>query len=160
MVYDELCQLAAAYLRRERADHTLDAPALVHEAYLRLIDQRRVQWRNRAHFFGIAAQAMRRILVDHARRRCYAKRGGDRERFALDDALFISAQRAPELVALDDALKSLEALDADQAKIVELRYFAGLTTGEIATLLDSSSRTVTRRWRMARAWLFQELSGR
>lgn len=156
-VYDELRSLAGAYLRRERSDHTLQTSDLVHEAYLRMIDQQRVDWQGRAHFFGIAAQAMRRILVDHARARLYAKRGGGRAPVPLDGTLELGQIRDPELVALDDALGALEKVDPQQARVVELRYFAGLTGEEIAHVLGQSVRSVSRRWRMARAWLYQEL---
>ncbi|RMH21307.1 MAG: sigma-70 family RNA polymerase sigma factor [Acidobacteria bacterium] len=157
-IYGELRQLAAAYLRRERNGHTLETAALVNEAYLRLVDQRRVRWRNRSHFFGIAAQAMRRVLVDHARRKRYRKRGGDRRRLALDEVCELPVERAAELIALDDALRDLAALDPEQARIVELRYFAGLTLEEIAELFGCTVRTVSRRWRMARAWLYRQLA--
>ncbi len=157
-VYDELHSLAASYLRRERPDHTLQTSALVHEAYLRLVDQKRVRWHNRVHFFGIAAQAMRRILVDHARSQLYAKRGSGVRKLSLDEALTVSAQRAPELIALDDALTSLAAMDPQQARIVELRFFAGLTSEEIGHVLDVSVSTVTRGWRTARAWLYRSLT--
>lgn len=157
-VYAELRQLASSYLRRESSGHTLQTSALIHEAFLKLIDQREVQWQNRAHFFGIAAQAMRRILVDHARGQRYAKRGGGRRRLSLEEVCELPVERPPELVALDDALSDLAAIDPEQAKIVEMRYFAGLTGEEIAALLGQSVRTVTRRWRMARAWLYLELT--
>ncbi len=158
VIYDELHQLAASYLRRERSSHTLQTSELVHEAYLRLIDQRQVRWQNRAHFFGIAAQAMRRILVDHARRRLYAKRGGAICHLSLEQAPELLVERASELVALDEALQALAAFDEEQARIVEMRYFAGLSSDEIALVLGRSARTVSRRWRMARAWLYHELN--
>lgn len=157
-VYDELRSLAGSYLRRERSGHTLQTSDLVHEAYLRLVDQQRVSWQNRAHFFGVAAQAMRRILVDHARAQLYAKRGGGRAALPLDGTLELGTIRPPELVALDDALGALEQADPLQARVVELRYFAGLTGEEIAVVLGQSVRSVSRRWRMARAWLYQELA--
>ena len=156
-VYGELRELAVAYLRRESIGHTLQTSALIHEAFLRLIDQRRVRWRSRSHFFGIAARAMRRILVDHARSHRYAKRGGGRRRLSLDEVCELPVDRPPELEALDDALRDLATIDPEQAQIVEMRYFAGLTNAEIAKLLGQSTRTVTRRWRMARAWLYLEL---
>lgn len=158
VVYDELHDLAEAYLRREREDHTLETSALVHEAYLRLIDQKKVQWQNRTHFFGIAAQMMRRILVDHARSHLYAKRGAGAPKLSLDEALTLSLERAPELVALDEALDRLAHLHPQQAKIVELRFFVGLSAEEISQILGVSSRTVTRGWRIARAWLYDCLS--
>lgn len=158
LVYDELRSLASAYLRRERPDHTLQTSALVHEAYLRLLEQQRVRWHNRTHFFGIAAQAMRRILVDHARSQLYAKRGGGAPKLSLDEALTLSAERAPELVALDDALIGLAAVDPQLARIVDLRFFAGLTHAEISHVLGISLTAVTRGWRAARAWLYRTLT--
>lgn len=157
-VYDELRSLAASYLRRERPGHTLQTSALVHEAYLRLVDQTRVRWHDRRHFFGIAAQAMRRVLVDHARGHLYAKRGGGARRLSLDEALTAAAESAPELVALDEALDRLAAADPQQAKIVELRFFGGLTGEEIGELLGVSVSTVTRGWRLARAFLYRSLT--
>ena len=158
VVYEELSGLAAAYLRRERADHTLQTVDLVNEAYLRLVDQRRIRWQNRAQFFAIAAQMMRRILVNHAKKYLYAKRGGGARKLALDEVLEFSVEKAPELVALDDALRRLASFDPRQARIVELRFFAGLTSEEIAEVLGISVPTVTRDWRTARAWLYQTLS--
>jgi RNA polymerase sigma factor (TIGR02999 family) len=155
LVYDELRRLAGAYLRRERRGHTLQTSALVHEAFLRMIDQR-VAWQNRAHFFGIAAQLMRRILVDHARSRDASKRGGGETHLALDEA---EAQDA-DVIALDDALNSLAAFDPRQSRIVELRYFGGLTIEETAEALGVSHATVEREWSLARAWLRRELSGK
>jgi RNA polymerase sigma-70 factor (ECF subfamily) len=157
LVYDELRRLADSYLRRERAAHTLQATALVHEAYLRLVDQRRVRWQNRAHFFGIVAQLMRRILVDHARAHQAAKRGEGQVKLSLDEAINVSAERAAEVVALDEALTSLAELDEQQSRIVELRYFGGLSNQEIAEVLGISAPTVTRQWRLAKAWLYHEL---
>jgi len=157
VVYRELRRLAASHLRREPRGRRLDTTELVHEAYLRLVDQKRVHWQSRHHFFGIAAQAMRRILVDEARSRLYAKRGSGRRPLPLDRALELPLEHASELIALDDALSDLAAIDREQAQIVELRYFAGLTHEEIAQLLDVSARTVGRRWRMARAWLYEQL---
>lgn len=157
LVYAELHQLAHNYLRRERRGHTLQSAALVHEAFLRLVDQR-VAWRNRAHFFGIAAQLMRRILVDYARSRGSEKHGGEQIHLALDEALDEAAARDAELVALDDALTSLAALDPQQSRIIELRYFGGLTIEETAEALGVSDTTVEREWRLARAWLLRELS--
>lgn len=157
LVYDELHKLAHYYLRRERDDHTLQTTALVNEAYMKLIDQQ-VTWRNRAHFFGIAAQAMRRILVDYARAARNAKRGGPQPRLALDEALDQAAERDADLIALDDALTSLAAFDPQQSQIVELRYFGGLTIAETAEVLGISDSTVEREWALARAWLRRELS--
>lgn len=157
LVYDQLRRLAAHQLERERADHTLQPTALVHEAYLRLVDQHAVDWQNRAHFFGLAAEMMRRILVNHALARQAAKRGGHETRLALDEILEQAATQAVDLPLLDAALNKLAALDPQQARIVELKYFGGLTIEEIATVLDISSATVKRDWRMAKAWLFQEL---
>jgi RNA polymerase sigma factor (TIGR02999 family) len=158
LVYQELRRLAASYLRVERPDHTLQPTALVHEAYLRLVDQRGVSWQNRAHFFGIAAQMMRRILVDHARRRQAAKRDATALRLPAMRAEGEEASaRDPELLALDQALCGLESLDARQARIVELRFFGGLTVEETAEVAGVSSATVKREWRTARAWLAREI---
>ncbi|MGI8432244.1 MAG: sigma-70 family RNA polymerase sigma factor [Chthoniobacterales bacterium] len=153
LVYDELRMLARGYLQRERSDHTLQATGLVHEAYLRLVDQSTTNWQNRAHFFWLAAQAMRRILVEHARRHRAEKRGGALEKIELDEALTPAAGRSVDLLALDDALKELAHLHPQQSQIVELRFFGGMTIEEVAEVLDVSSRTVKREWRMARAWL-------
>jgi RNA polymerase sigma-70 factor, ECF subfamily len=159
LVYDELRRLAAYHLQRERSDHTLQPTALVHEAYLRLVDQRAVDWQNRAHFFGLAAEMMRRILVNHARARQAAKRGGYETRISLDEVLDWAEQREVDFVALDGALEKLTVLDPQQARIVELKFFGGLSVEEIATLLTISTATVKREWRMAKAWLFQQLGG-
>jgi RNA polymerase sigma factor (TIGR02999 family) len=156
-VYAELRRLAEAYLSRERPDHTLQPTALVHEAYLRLVDQRSVDWRNRAHFFGTAAEMMRRILVNHAHARRSVKRGGDMPRLALDDAVGFYEERDLDLVALDDALRELALLDARQSRVVELRFFAGLTIEETAEVLAISPATVKREWCLARAWLRREI---
>ena len=147
-------------MRRESAGHTLQATALVHEAYLRLVDQRRVVWRNRAQFFGVAAQLMRRILVDHARERRAAKRGGGMPQLALDEAAAAAptADEGMDVLALHDALERLAALDLEQARLVELRYFGGLSIEETAEALDVSPATVKREWALARAWLRRELS--
>jgi len=158
LVYRELRRLAGHYMRRERPGHTLQASALVNEAYLRLVDYRRMQWQNRAHFFAVAAQAMRRVLVEHARSRQYAKRGGTAQRISLDDVAVLTDQQAAELVALDDALTSLEALDARKARIVELRYIGGLSIEETAETLGVSTATVERDWRSAKAWLYRAIS--
>jgi len=158
LVYRELRRLAGHYMRRERPGHTLQASALVNEAYLRLVDYRRMQWQNRAHFFAVAAQAMRRVLVEHARSRQYAKRGGTAQRISLDDVAVLTDQQAAELVALDDALTSLEALDDRKARIVELRYIGGLSIEEAAETLGVSTATVERDWRSAKAWLYRAIS--
>jgi RNA polymerase sigma factor (TIGR02999 family) len=158
LVYNELRRRAASYLRQERPGHTLQATALVHETYLALVNQRRVQWQNRAHFLGLAAQLMRRILVEHARRHHVAKRGGDKLQVTLDDALGLSTERNFNLVALDESLTALHALDPQQSRIVELRFFGGLTVDETAAALGLSPRTVDSEWRMAKAWLKGELA--
>lgn len=155
VVYDELRRLARRYLHRERLGHTLQSTALVHEAYLRLIDQN-VNWRNRAHFFGIAAQLMRRILVDHARARSAAKRG-DGLKVTFDDQVAVTPARDLDVLALDQALEELSALDEQQGKIVELRFFAGLSIEEAAEVLSISTSTVKRDWAMAKAWLSRAL---
>jgi RNA polymerase sigma-70 factor (ECF subfamily) len=158
-VYGELRRLANHHLRRERPDHTLQTTALVHEAYLQLIDQRRVQWQNRAHFFGIAAHLMRRILVEYARRRVAAKRGGGALRVALDERVAETGEPDITLVALDDALRALAAFDPRQSQIVELRFFGGLTVEDTAAVTGVSTRTIKREWRLAKAWLQREISG-
>ena len=157
LVYDELRALAESYLQRERSGHTLQATALVHEAYVRLIDQQGVEWQNRAHFFAVAAQAIRRILVDHARSRLRVKRGGDRERVKLDSKILILPETHLDLLALEDALGKLTKLNERQAQIVELRFYGGMSLKEVATFLDISPRTVDGDWSMARAWLRREL---
>ncbi|MGI8436175.1 MAG: sigma-70 family RNA polymerase sigma factor [Chthoniobacterales bacterium] len=159
LVYEELRRLARSYLDRERPDHTLQATALVHEAYLQLVDQRTATWQNRAHFLGVAAQSMRHILVDHARSHRAEKRGGDREKLAFDEGLDFSDERAIDLVALDDALKDLATFDQRQSEIVEMRFFGGLTNEEIGEVLQISPRTIKRDWRLARAWLRREILG-
>jgi RNA polymerase sigma factor (TIGR02999 family) len=159
-IYDELRRLASSYLRRERSDHTLQPTALVHEAYMKLIDQTRVRWQNRAHFFGIAAQVMRRILMDHARKHTAEKRGGAAEVLPIEEEiLIVSHDKSAELVALDDALNQLAEMDERKAKIVELRYFGGLSIEETAEVLGVSVPTVNREWRMAKAWLYSEIAG-
>lgn len=160
IVYEELRRMAQRQMRQERTGHTLQATALVHEAYLKLVDQRRVSWRNRAHFFGVAAKMMRRILVDHARSHATEKRGGDWERLSLDEAPLIAVDAVVDLVGLDGALDRLAVLDEQQAKVVELRYFGGLTIDETAEVLHISPATVSREWTVAKAWLFGELTGR
>jgi len=157
LVYDELRRLAGRYMRRENQDHTLQTSALVNEAYLRLIDQKSVQWQNRAHFFGVAAQLMRRILVDHARTRSRAKRGGGAQMVSLADQAVISKETA-DVIALDDALKNLAEMDSRKSQIVEMKFFGGLTTEEVAEVLKVTSRTVEREWRKAKAWLNRAIS--
>src|SRR6266851_4501544 len=159
IVYDELRRQAARYLRHERAGHTLQTTALIHEAYLRLIDQKNVHWQNRAQFFGIAAQLMRRILVDHARTRKRAKRGGSDIRVPFEDAVAIASAPELDVVALDEALKRLAEIDEQQSRIVELRFFSGLTVEETAEVLGISTATVKRDWSVARAWLQREIRG-
>ncbi len=157
LVHDELHRLAHCYMARERAGHTLQTTALVNEAYLRLIDARTVEWRDRAHFFAISANLMRRILVDFARSRGYRKRGGNVKKISLDEGLYISPAPDPDLVKLDDALNALAQLDPRKARVVELRFFGGLDSDETAAVLDVSRDTVKRDWRMAKAWLLSEL---
>jgi RNA polymerase sigma-70 factor, ECF subfamily len=157
LVYAELQRLARAYLRRESPGHTLQTSALINEAFLRLVDNR-ISWQNRAHFYGVSAQLMRRILVDHARTHLVAKRGGDLQRVSLADIAELPDARSTDLVALDDALNALAVFDPQQSRIVELRYFGGLTIEETAEALDISHATVERDWAMARAWLRRELS--
>ena len=158
LVYQELHRLAQGYLRGERAGHTLQTTDLAHEAYLRLVDASQMQWQNRAHFFAVSANLMRHILVDFARARRNLKRGGDAQQVSLDEALTVAAGHSAELVALDDALKDLARLDERQSKVVELRFFGGLTEGEIAEVLQVSPRTVSSDWNLARSWLLRELS--
>jgi RNA polymerase sigma factor (TIGR02999 family) len=158
LVYDELRRLAKSYLRREREGHTLQSTALVNEAYLRLVEQAGADWQSRAHFFGVAAQLMRQILVDHARERRAAKRGGGEERLALDEAMEVPHRRPVDLLALDDALNDLAKFDPRQAHIVELRYFGGLEIDETAEVLGISASTVKREWNLAKAWLYGQLN--
>jgi RNA polymerase sigma-70 factor (ECF subfamily) len=157
-LYGELRRLAAGYLRREREGHTLQPTALVHEAYMRLLDQRQLVWQNRAQVLGIAAQLMRRVLVDHARARGRVKRAGLLTRVTFD-GVDIAAERGVDLVALDDALRELARVDGQLSKIVELRYFGGLTVEEVAEVLETSPRSVDRAWATARAWLRRRLEG-
>ena len=157
IIYDELRRQAARYLKHEREGHTLQTTALVHEAYVRLIDQNGVRWQNRAHFFAISAELMRRILVDHARKRNAAKRGGDAVRVTLDEVVQGAGQQNLDLIAVDEALTRLAALDAQQARVVELRFFGGLTVEETAEVLGVSERTVKRDWSVAKAWIRREL---
>jgi RNA polymerase sigma factor (TIGR02999 family) len=159
VVYNELRRLAGSYLQRERAGHTLQATALVHEAWLRLVDQTRVEWKNRAHFFGVAAQMMRRILVDHARAHVAEKRGAGVAHVSLDDSVEVSSERHAELIAIDEALSELARIDPMKSRIVELRFFGGLSVEEVAAVLNSSTATVNRHWRMARAWLYTHIAG-
>jgi len=158
LVYDELHRLARRYMSRERKGHTLQTTALINEAYVRLVDQRNVHWANRSHFFAISAQIMRRILIDHARRHAYAKRGGGAQQISLDEAAVVVGH-ASELLRLDEALQSLAEMDPRRSQVVELRYFGGLSNEEIAGVLKVSANTVTRDWNMARAWLYQQLAG-
>jgi RNA polymerase sigma factor (TIGR02999 family) len=158
IVYTELRRIASNYMRRERADHTLQATALVHEAYMQLVDQTRVNWQSRAHFFGVAAQLMRRILVDHARNQGAQKRGGNAQVLSIEDNVGIAAVPEVAFDELDEALNRLQQLDPDQAKLVELRFFGGLTVEEAAEVMGVSTATIEREWRMARAWLHNQLT--
>ena len=158
IVYDELRRLAARYMGRERPSHTLQTSALINEAYLRLVDAQAVRWQNRSHFFGVSAQVMRRILVDFARARRNLKRGGGAPPLSLDEAMVSVPERSADLLALDEALERLAALNPRQSRVVELRYFGGLTEEEVAEALSISPRTVRNDWGLARAWLYRELS--
>jgi RNA polymerase sigma factor (TIGR02999 family) len=160
LVYDELRRLADHYLQQERPDHTLQATALVHEAYLRLVDQTSISWQNRAHFFSVAAQVMRHILVDHARSHTAQKRGGGLTKLSLDEAVSFFEERDVNLVALDEALNELALLDPQQARIVELRFFGGLTIEEVAEVLKVTEGAVRYDWRIAKAWLHRTLSAK
>lgn len=157
LVYDELHRLAEQYLSREGTGHTLQPTALLHETYLRLVDQRRVDWRNRAQFIGVAAGMMRRILVDHARARRYLKRGGGAQQVSLDEALTVCGEKGRDLIALDDALTALAVIDARKSEVVELRFFGGLSVAETAEALHVSLETVMRDWKVAKVWLLREL---
>jgi RNA polymerase sigma-70 factor (ECF subfamily) len=159
IVYGELRRLARNYMKRERAGHSLQTTALVNEAYLRLVDYKRMHWQDRAHFFAVSAQAMRRILVDHARRR-NVKRGADVEHVSLDAAAVLCPDRSTDFVSLDDALTALAEVAPRKARVVELRFFGGLSVDETAELLHVSSITVMREWKTAKAWLYRELTGR
>jgi RNA polymerase sigma-70 factor (ECF subfamily) len=159
LVYDELHRLARRYMSRERKGHTLQATALINEAYVRLVDQKNARWANRSHFFAISAQIMRRILIDHARRHAYAKRGGGAQQVSLEEVATVAPGDLSEFVRLDEALKSLAELDPRRSQVVELRYFGGLNNEEIAGVLKISENTVTRDWNMARAWLYRQLTG-
>jgi len=157
VVYEELRRLAGSYMRRERADHTLQATALVHEAYLKLVEQQSVNWQSRAHFFGVAAQLMRRILIDHARGHLRQKRGGEYKKVALNEAFVFSPEQSAELLAVDASLERLAKLDERQARVVELRFFGGLSVEEAASVLGISPKTVKRDWAVAKAWLYADL---
>lgn len=158
LVYEELHRLAHNYMSRERPDHTLQTTALVNEAFMRLVDWKNVRWQNRAHFFGVSAQLMRRILVDFARSRGFQKRGGGAKRLDLEEVARVCGETEADLVALDEALESLAKLDGRQARVVELRFFGGLSNEEAAEVLKVSTGTVRRDWSLARAWLHRELS--
>ena len=158
IVHDELRRLARHYMRGERDGHTLQTSALINEAYLRLVDHTNIDWQNRAHFFGVAAQAMRRVLVDHARARGYQKRGAGAQKVELEEAALLADERASELVALDEALAGLARFDERKAQVVELRYFGGLTGEETAEVLGLSPATVQREWQAAKLWLLRALS--
>ena len=157
LIYDELRRLAANYMRRERQGHTLQPTALVHEAYMRIVDQRSDNWQNRAHFFGVAAQIMRRLLVDYARASNAEKRGYEFQKVSLDENIDKASEQSAELIALDDALKALALIDEQKSRIVELRYFGGLTVEETAEVLGVTPITVKRHWRMAKAWLHRQM---
>ena len=159
LVYEELHRLAHHYMARERPEHTLQTSALVNEAYLRLVDQENVPWQNRAQFFGIAAKLMRQILVDHARQRHRAKRGGNARQVSLDEAVIVSPERAGEMMALDEALESLASFDQRKSQILELRFFGGLSIDETAEVLGVSPGTVMRDWTLAKAWLRIQMTG-
>jgi RNA polymerase sigma factor (TIGR02999 family) len=158
LVYAELHRLARGYMRDERAGHVLQSTALINEAWLRLIEWKDAKWQNRAHFFGVAAQMMRRILVDFARERGAVKRGGSAQKISLEEAVFVSAERGAEIIALDDALNTLSEFDARKSRVVEMRFFGGLGVEETAEVLKLSPRTIKREWNLARAWLYRELS--
>ncbi|HET8677000.1 MAG TPA: sigma-70 family RNA polymerase sigma factor [Blastocatellia bacterium] len=157
LVYEELRRLAHRYMGRERPGHTLQTTAIVNEAYLRLIDQRNVQWQNRAHFFGIASHLMRRVLASYARSRRYAKRGGGARQVSLDEAMIVSEERVADMVALDEALNALAEIDERKSRIVEMRFFGGLSIEETAEVLGVSPGTVMRDWTLAKAWLRREI---
>jgi RNA polymerase sigma-70 factor, ECF subfamily len=158
LIHEELRRLAHHYMRRERSGHTLQTTALVNEAYLKLVNRKAAHWQNRAHFFAIAAQSMRSILVDHARGLAYAKRGGGAPKIALEEELIVSRERAGEVLALDEALSLLAKIDPKQSRIVELRFFGGLTIEETAEVLDLSPATIKREWTTAKAWLYNQLN--
>jgi RNA polymerase sigma factor (TIGR02999 family) len=158
LVYAELRRLARRYMGRESPGHTLQTSALINEAYMKLVDQQSVQWQNRAHFFAVAARVMRNILIDHARSHHYAKRGAGARKISLDETAVLTPERAADLVALDDALNALAVLDARKSRIIELRFFGGLSIDETAEVMKISPVTVTREWRAARAWLRREIT--
>ena len=158
LVHEELCRLAHHYMRGERPSHTLQTSALVNEAYVRLVDQKGVQWENRAHFFAVAAQVMRHILIDHARTQRRLKRGGDAQQVPLDEAVVMAPERAEELLALDEALTELEKVDPRCSRVVELRYFGGLSIEETAEVLNVNPTTISRDWRWAKAWLYKAVT--
>jgi RNA polymerase sigma factor (TIGR02999 family) len=160
LVYEELHRAAHRYMAQERPGHTLQTTALVNEVYLRLVDIREVTWQDRAHFFAVCARLMRRVLTDFARSRGYLKRGGDSPHVGLDEALLISREPAPDLVALDDALNALAAIDPRKCQVVELRFFGGLSVDETAEVLKVAPKTVDRDWRLARLWLLEEMNGK
>jgi len=159
LVYDELRRIAHRYVQREREGHTLQTTALVNEAYLRLAGQQKVAWQNRAHFFAVTAQVMRHILIDHARRRRYVKHGGEIQQVSIEDASVMTEQRAADLIALDEALVELAKLDPRKSRVVELRYFGGLSLEETAEVVGVSLMTVRRDWRAAKAWLYKAVNG-
>ena len=159
LVYDELRQIASGYMSRERPDHTLQTTALVHEAYLRMVSQKNARWESRVHFFAVAAKVMRHILVDHARSHRYAKRGGNTPQLSLDQAAIFSDEQATNIVALDEALTSLATIDERKSRLIEMRFFGGLTIDEAAEALKISPTTAMRDWSTAKAWLYREISG-
>ena len=159
LVYEELRRLARSYMKREHEGHTLQTTALINEAYVRLVDQHNVHWQNRSHFFAISAQIMRRILVDHARARRYQKRGGDAVKVTFDEALVVTKDPREDFVALDDALEALARFDERKSRVIELRFFGGLSVEETAEVLRVSPITVMREWKSAKAWLYRELAG-
>ncbi len=160
LVYDELRRIAHRYMQQERGGHTLQTTALVHEAYVRLVGGQKIEWQNRAHFYGVVAQVMRHVLIDHARRLQRTKHGGDAQRISLEDVAVMPHARADELLALDEALDELARLDPRKARVVELRYFGGLSIEETADVLDISAMTVRRDWRAAKAWLYTQVGSR
>ncbi len=158
LVYEELRKMAKQYMQSQRIGHTLQPTALIHEVYVKLAGQQEQSWKNRAHFFGVAAQAMRHILVDYVRHRGYQKRGGNAQRVELDEAMIVSSERAAGLVELDEALTKLAKLDERKSRVVELKYFGGLSNEEMAEVLNVTTKTIIRDWQFARTWLLRELS--